>query len=195
MTECTHPDGSFPDENPNDDELVWNLLCSVREELGDQEVLALEEGDWRDLRSTYDALFARDQWDRLTRKVSHARIRYRDGFRNPSHLVDCWAPRALMPPNALAGDAPDALRRLEERYGRDGLSHHATESVRLYVPDEEARLLLEPNFGTEIFLLSRLYYNESHEPLLFREVLLSTDHYLTYELNLEWERRVKEGLF
>lgn len=193
MTECMRPDGYFPGEN-SDDELVWDFLWSVREELPDEEVLTVEEGDWKDSQGTYEAFFQKRQWDRPPRKFSHARIRYRDDFRNPSQLVDCWAPLALMPPEALSGDAPDALRWLEVKYGTDGFPHHATESVRLHAPPEEARLLLGLNFGTEIFLLSRLYYNEWHEPLLLREVLLSTDHYLTYELNLEWERRVKEGL-
>lgn len=100
-----------------------------------------------------------------------------------------------MPPEALSDDAPGALSWLEHNCGRDGFPHHASESVRLYLPPEDARLLLELNSGTEIFLLSRLYYNEWHEPLLLQEVLLSTDHYLTYNLNLEWERRVEEGLF
>lgn len=194
MTDCTHPDGPFPDKNPDEDELVWDLLWSVREGLPEEEVLTVEGVDWTDSQGIYDAVFAKSQWDRPPRKFSHARIRYRDDFRNPSQSVDFWAPRALMPPKVLAGDAPDALPWLEERCGRDGLPHHATESVRLYALDEAARLLLELNFGTEIFLLSRLYYSELHEPLLLREVLLSTDHYLTYELHLEWERRVKEGL-
>lgn len=194
MTKCTHPNGPFPEENPDDDDLVWDLLWSVREGLPEKETLKVQEGNWTDLRGRYEELFQKSQWDRPPRKVSHARIRYRDELRNPSHLSDCWAPRALMPPEALSDDAPGALRWLEHRCGRDGLPHHATESVRLYVPPEDARLLLELNFGTEIFLLSRLYYNEWHEPLLLREVLLSTDHYLSYELNLEWERRVKEGL-
>ncbi|MGH9340384.1 MAG: hypothetical protein ACRD1R_12545, partial [Acidobacteriota bacterium] len=66
----------------------------------------------------------------------------------------------------------------------------------LITPTVAGRPIFLPASGScgEIFLLSRLYYNEWHEPLLLREVLLSTDHYLTYELNLEWERRVQEGL-
>ena len=34
----------------------------------------------------------------------------------------------------------------------------------------------------------------AHEPLMLRQTLLTTDHYLDYNIHLEWERRIKEGL-
>ncbi|MPZ15540.1 MAG: hypothetical protein GEU73_14160 [Chloroflexi bacterium] len=180
----------FPDGDP--EQIAWNLIWSVREDLPDSEVLRAEDVSWSNVPQV-DALFK----DRIqpVRSFSHTRIRYRDECHNPCQIVDCWVPSILMPLDALRrGDALDALAWLEKSNSREAIPHHAAESVTLRIPGEEDRLLLELNLGIEVFLLSRLYYSEAHEPLMLRETLLTTDHYLDYNIHLEWERRIKEGL-
>lgn len=192
MSDLTWAAGDFPEQDP--ERIAWNLIWSVREDLPDHELLLAEEVVWSNADHA-DALFKDNPRAQPVRSFSHTRIRHRDDCHNPWQIVDCWVPSVLMPLDALAGgEAIDALAWLEAHNGREASPHHATESVILRIPGEEERLLLELNLGIEVFLLSRVYFTEQHEPLLLRETFLTTDHYLDYNIHLEWERRITEGL-
>lgn len=195
VDEWPRPEGEHPEEEPvhadPDDELVDRLLWSVTEDRPQREVLVAKlkrcDYDDSDLGFERNERFISD-W------LCHVRVLYRDECHEPAAIVETWGPLGLMPLEIfVTPEGDDPVRWLLRNRPDAGLAR-VYEGVRVHRPSEEVRIQMEI-LDTDALVIGRgqTYLANDGEVLLFQHSWMTTDHVLTYERNLLWEKETEGG--
>ncbi len=112
----------------------------------------------------------------------------------PARLIDRWAPAGFVPLEVLRDkDLGDILDWISENRS-DSAPCQVSETIRIHRPLEDDRILMELlDTGEKVIAHTQHYYAKDDNLLLIECSLLTTQHLLSYERNLEWQRALESG--
>ena len=188
------PVGELPwpeGEDPDEDELVDDLLWSVKEDRPSREVLLarMEPPDPDDIGR---------EFERNERFVSnwlcHVRVLHRDEFHEPATIVDIWAPPQVIPLEVLVTADGDNPIWWLPKSNHDVRPTRLNEYLFVHPPREEVRIQMEI-LDAEVPVIGRRQYchADDGELLFVRHSWLTIDHQLIYLRNIPWEQGLEVG--
>lgn len=147
-----------------------------REEVSSGHILSYVTGEW-----VIEELFPRaSRHMKDDGRLSHVVTRWRDANGRPTHLIKFWAPIKLLTPEELSRAdwvEDDLDYQLRER-GVKGGAVRAREQIALVVLDEDDddRALLELPAGDKVIKVTREFYDEEGDCVVYEIQVISTGH-------------------
>jgi len=183
--------GTWPSDEDPEEEFFDELIWSVMEERPARQLLTAEQ-------VSIEHEHAPDGFDENDRVdsswLSHVRMLHRDECHEPARLIDRWMPAGFVPLGMLRDkDLGEILDWISENRS-DSAPWRVSETIRIHRPFEDDRILMELlDTGEIVIAHAQHYYAKDDDLLLIDYSLLTTQHLLSYERNLEWERVLESG--